>query len=96
MAVQEGGMSVYAPEEGERQSSARKPSVLAAATSRLRKSDYHELHLISCTFYEGVLTLRGRVSTFYLKQVAQTMIASLEGVERINNRLEVAAPSVPW
>jgi osmotically-inducible protein OsmY len=96
MSVQEGGTSLFAPGEGERKSSTRKPSVLAAATSRLRKSDYHELHLISCAFHEGVLTLRGRVSTFYLKQVAQTLIASLEGVERINNRLEVAARSVPY
>lgn len=93
MSVQNGGTSVFVPEEGERKSSTRKPSVLAAATSRLRKSNYHELHLISCVFHEGVLTLRGRVSTFYLKQIAQTLIASLEGVERVNNRLEVATRS---
>lgn len=71
---------------------ARRQVVQTAAQSRLRKSGYHELHLISCEFHEGVLTLRGRVSTFYLKQVAQTLIRALDGVGQVNNRLEVAAP----
>ena len=64
--------------------------VQAEAQSHLRKSGYHELHLVSCDFHEGVLTLRGRVSRFYLKQVAQTLILRLDGVGEINNRLEVA------
>ncbi len=66
--------------------------VQAEAQSRLRTSGYHELQLISCEFHEGVLTLRGQVSTFYLKQVAQTLIRDLHGVGEINNRLEVALP----
>ena len=61
------------------------------AQSRLRTSGYHELHLVSCEFHEGVLTLRGHVSTFHLKQVAQTLIRDVDGVGEINNRLEVAA-----
>lgn len=64
----------------------------AEAQSRLRKSGYYELCLIACEFHEGVLTLRGHVSTFHLKQVAQTLIRDLDGVGEINNRLEVAAP----
>ena len=43
--------------------------IQAEAQSRLRKSGYHQLHLISCEFHEGVLTLRGHVSSFHLKQV---------------------------
>ena len=66
--------------------------VQAEAQSRLRTSGYHELHLVSCEFHEGVLTLRGHVSSFYLKQVAQTLIRDLDGVGEINNRLDVAAP----
>jgi len=61
------------------------------AQSRLRKSGYPELHLVSCEFHGGVLTLRGRVSTFYLKQVAQTLIRGLDGVGAVNNRLDVDA-----
>jgi osmotically-inducible protein OsmY len=66
--------------------------VQADAQSRLRTSGYHELHLISCAFHEGVLTLRGHVSSFHLKQVAQTLIRDVDGVGEINNRLEVAVP----
>ena len=66
--------------------------VQADAQSRLRQSGYLQLHLVSCEFHEGVLTLRGRVSSFYLKQVAQTLIRGLDGVGEINNRLEVAVP----
>ena len=65
--------------------------VQAKAQSRLRKSGYHQLQHISCEFHEGVLTLRGRVSSFYLKQVAQTLINQLDGVGEVNNRLEVVA-----
>ena len=67
------------------------PLVRARAKSRLQTSSYHDLHLVSCEFHEGVLTLRGRVPTFHLKQVAQTLIRDLDGVGEINNRLEVAA-----
>lgn len=65
--------------------------IQAAAQSRVRKSGYPELHFISCEFHEGILTLRGHVSSFYLKQIAQTLIRGLDGVGEINNRLEVAA-----
>ena len=70
-------------------------AVQAEAHSRLRKSGYHELHLVSCDFHEGVLTLRGRVSSFYLKQIAQELIRRLKGVEEVNNRLEVAEHTPP-
>jgi len=69
--------------------------VQAEALSRLRESGYHELHFVLCDFHEGVLTLRGRVSSFYLKQVAQEVIRRLEGAEEVNNLLEVAAPPCP-
>ena len=68
-----------------------KQRLRAEAHSRLCRSGYHELHFVSCNFHEGVLTLRGRVSSFYLKQVAQTAIRDLDGVGEVNNRLEVVA-----
>ena len=55
-----------------------------------RRSGYHELHLVSCEFHEGILTLRGRVSSFHLKQVAQELVRQMDGAEEVNNRLEVA------
>ena len=44
---------------------------------------------VSIRFQDGVLTLAGRVSTFYLKQVLQTLVKNLDGVSRINNQVEV-------
>jgi hypothetical protein len=40
-----------------------------------------------------VLTIRGCVPSFYLKQVLQGLLKNLEGVERIDNRVDVASPA---
>ncbi|MGO9110321.1 MAG: BON domain-containing protein [Thermoguttaceae bacterium] len=82
-------------QECEKGLSKEKAAVEAEARSRLRTSGYHQLKRISCEFHEGVLTLRGLVPTFHLKQVAQTLIRRLEGVAEINNRLEVAVQRRP-
>ena len=42
-------------------------------------------------FDDGVLTLRGRVPTFYLKQILQAVLGQLPHVERIENRVEVVS-----
>lgn len=44
---------------------------------------------ISCTYKEGILTLRGTVPSFYLKQVLQTMLMDVPGVRRVDNRVDV-------
>ncbi len=38
---------------------------------------------------DGVLTVRGRVPTFYLKQLLQTILKRVDGVQRIDNRVDV-------
>jgi hypothetical protein len=62
-----------------------------SARSRLANPAYYGrwFERISVQFSDGVLTLRGRLPTFYLKQVLQTLLRNLEGVERIDNRVEV-------
>jgi osmotically-inducible protein OsmY len=71
-------------------------SVLASqiadqARQRLGGTSYQFLRFVECCFQNGVLTLRGRVPSFYLKQMAQTVLANLEGVERIDNRVDVVS-----
>ena len=95
MLESHGGARLLPIEDQELGLSKERPVVQAEAQSRLRKSGYHELCLVSCDFHEGVLTLRGCVSSFYLKQVAQELIRRLDGVEEVNNRLEVVAPPCP-
>ncbi len=44
---------------------------------------------ITCHYCDGVLILRGRVPTFYLKQILQTVLKDLDGVQQINNQVDV-------
>jgi hypothetical protein len=55
----------------------------------LRSNPYLALRNISCEWLDGVLVLRGCLPSYYLKQVAQEAVASLEGIERIDNQIEV-------
>ncbi|MFC1597030.1 BON domain-containing protein [Planctomycetota bacterium] len=59
------------------------------AGARLRCSAYGDIRGVTCEFHEGVLTLRGRVPSYYMKQIAQSLVLGMEGAEEINNRLEV-------
>ena len=61
------------------------------AETRLRSNSYLALKNISCAFDEGVLTLRGCVPSYYLKQIAQETLASLEGLAQIDNQIDVVA-----
>ncbi len=63
------------------------------AQRQLRESAYYSIRSVRCDFHEGVLTLRGCLSTYYLKQVAQTLVAKVEGVQLINNRVDVPETS---
>jgi osmotically-inducible protein OsmY len=60
---------------------------------RLGASGYLALRRIACECEceGGVLCLRGCVRSQYLKQVAQTIAAAVEGVHRVDNRIEVVA-----
>jgi osmotically-inducible protein OsmY len=64
-------------------------SIEAAAKADLWHSPYPELRRVTCEYYEGILTLRGHVSSYYMKQIAQTIVQHVEGVERVVNRVEV-------
>ena len=46
---------------------------------------------LSCEFDRGVLRLRGRLSSFYQKQLAQEAVAGLSGVEEVINEVVVAS-----
>jgi osmotically-inducible protein OsmY len=56
----------------------------------LRKSSYDEVGRVTCTLNERVLTLTGRVSSYYLKQIAQRIaLDRLDGTETVVNELQV-------
>jgi osmotically-inducible protein OsmY len=62
------------------------------AQTVLRRSAYFELRNVSCDYSGGVLTLRGRVPTYHLKQLAQASVAEVPGVIEVHNHVEVATP----
>ncbi|MCA9206465.1 MAG: BON domain-containing protein [Pirellulaceae bacterium] len=59
------------------------------AEKNLRDSPYLVLRNVLCDFDGHVLTLRGRLPSFHMKQVAQTIVGNLEAVQRVDNRIEV-------
>lgn len=67
------------------------PHLVEDATRQLRSSGYSALRDLRCDAPDGILQLSGRVTCHYLKQVAQEIVASLPGVHRIDNRIEVVS-----
>lgn len=65
--------------------------IVESARGRLQSSPYSALKEIVCIDRDGALELEGDVPTYYLKQVAQTLVVGVEGVTAIVNRIEVRA-----
>lgn len=61
----------------------------ASARRRFANSSYPELREVHCDFCEGVLKLTGRVSSFYLKQMAITLARQIDGVFQVRDELKV-------
>lgn len=66
---------------------------VAAIGERLRSSPYLSLRDLKCGLWQGKLVLRGQVPTFYLKQVAQSVVRSIWNND-ILDEVRVAGPGV--
>jgi len=66
--------------------------ILDGVGHRLGQSRYPQHRRITFDFHGGVLTLRGIVSSFFLKQLAHVLVANIQGVDEVANRLEVRYP----
>jgi osmotically-inducible protein OsmY len=63
-----------------------------AARKRLKSTHYPSIRELSCECDErGVLYLRGRLSSYYKKQLAQEAVSRLPGVVEIVNQAEVVS-----
>ena len=71
----------------------RPMGVADRARSRLLGNPYLALRNVQCDFADGVLTLRGCLPSYYLKQVAQTAVAQLDGVRQVVNLIQVVPPT---
>lgn len=75
--------------KGTEQTMNKKHDVIHQATNRLGQSSHLFLRHLECNAEEGVIIIEGKVPSFYLKQTAQSIVQSIEGVEKVVNRLEV-------
>lgn len=61
----------------------------ATASSRLAETGYAGLQNVRCESEGDRMILSGIVPSYYMKQIAQTVAGQIDGVEQIDNRLEV-------
>ncbi len=59
----------------------------------LRATGYGALSTVRVSVNAGVIILGGRVSSHYVKQVAQATALAVRGAHQIRNGLEVARPN---
>ncbi len=64
---------------------------LETAEASLRSNSYLALKNVSCEYDHGVLTLRGCVSSYYLREMATSTVCRLDGVDTVVNELQVIA-----
>lgn len=60
-----------------------------AVLRQLARSPFIAVRSVRCVVQHGVVTLRGRVSSFYLKQIALATVQKLEQVCEVCNEVEV-------
>lgn len=66
--------------------------VTRAAKDKLQSNPYRAIRAVSCECDGGQLFLRGRLSSFFHKQLAQEAVADIEGVTQVVNEIEVITP----
>jgi hypothetical protein len=62
------------------------------AERRLHSSCYAALKDVGCKYERGELHLHGHLATHYLKQIAQALVADVEGVRIVINQIAVGVP----
>jgi BON domain len=67
------------------------PSSVGATVleQQFRSSPYWSLRQLICVVDRGRVIVRGRLPSYYLKQVAQALAVKTVGVERIRSEIEV-------
>lgn len=60
-----------------------------AVVAALNRTGHGWLRRIVVTSEDGCIVLRGQVPSFYLKQIAQSIVMVVPGVARLRNELQV-------
>jgi osmotically-inducible protein OsmY len=67
--------------------------LLGQITQILRATGYVPLRHLDVVAADGFVILKGRVPSYYLKQLAQTAVLELPGVDEVRNELDVITQS---
>jgi osmotically-inducible protein OsmY len=70
-------------------------SIERTAEERLRSSGYLALRDVACIARDDMVYLDGRLPSHFLKQTAQEIVAGVEGVRQVINRIDVLRPARP-
>jgi hypothetical protein len=73
-------------------SAAAKRPQLEVVMATLRASPYPPLRSVTCSERGDVLKLQGCVPSYYLKQLAQSLVLHLDTSYLIENEIEVVSP----
>ena len=60
-----------------------------ALKQQLGKSPYWSIRLLVCQIDRDRITVQGTVSSFYLKQIAQSLATKVIGAERVRSEIDV-------
>jgi osmotically-inducible protein OsmY len=63
-----------------------------AALKLLHSNGYTALRRLRCEVTEGVVVVHGVVPSYYLKQMVQTIVRRLKGIQGVMNLVEVREP----
>ncbi len=64
--------------------------VLSDVRRRLRDAGHRVLRQVSCEYSNGAVVLRGRVPSYYVKQIAQSVLMASPIVDQVVNLLVVS------
>lgn len=84
--IKEPGAAVKKPWAG---GSSGDQGVLEGVKQALARSGYAPLQRVRVEVHEGLVVLRGRLSSYYHKQRAQEAAKRVPGVEALNNEIVV-------
>jgi osmotically-inducible protein OsmY len=75
--------------------SSAKPTLESLASSTIDRHPHLKRRKLRIEAHEGRVVLRGVVGSYYQKQMAQEALKRLEGVDAIENHLEVDWSAAP-
>jgi osmotically-inducible protein OsmY len=67
--------------------------IVMSACHALKRSFYPALRRLSVEGTDGALIISGKVSSYYMKQLAQEAVMPVRGSLKLVNRVDVKAPS---